>query len=208
MHQGCTLIFFSLSFFLVCSKKSFLSSVFQTLTQQKLNKKIWSWPCDCIAFGGWWGRGLIRNWILQKQRYGGGDPMDGNGKSGWGNSCISNVFHSFPNDDPALSSVVDLWVFYWGVWKLSENLGEESGNWWGLKGKSRDSNWLCAEESVYWRGYCEGSVLGQHLGRPSLWEPEEILASVVDCRLEGSLNCFQRRLGFLGRKENIGGERD
>lgn len=41
--------------------------------------------------------------------------MDGNGKSGWGNSCFSNVFNSFPNDDPVLSSVVDLWVFYWGV---------------------------------------------------------------------------------------------
>lgn len=24
-------------------------------------------------------------------------------------------FSSFPNDDPALSSVVDLWGFYWGV---------------------------------------------------------------------------------------------
>lgn len=24
-------------------------------------------------------------------------------------------FSTFPNDDPALSSVVDLWAFYWGV---------------------------------------------------------------------------------------------
>ena len=36
-------------------------------------------------------------------------------KSGWGNSCISNVFELFPSDDPTLSSVVDLWGFYWGV---------------------------------------------------------------------------------------------
>lgn len=110
-------------------------------------------------------------------------------------------FSSFPNDDPALSSVVDLWGFYWGVWRLSGSLGVGNGNWLGLKEESRGSNWLCAEGSVCRRGYCGASVTALHWGRPPLWGPEEILANVEDCHLEGCLNCFLWRLGYLWREE-------
>lgn len=137
-------------------------------------------------------------------------------ESGWDTSCISNVlgfiflffsFSSFPNDDPALSSVVDLWGFYWGVWRLSESLEVGNGSWWGLKEESRDSNWLCAEGSVCRRGYCGASVMALHWGRPLLWGPEEILANVEDCHLEGYLNCFLWRLGYLRREEKKQGYR-
>lgn len=132
---------------------------------------------------------------------------------GWDTSCISNVgcffffFSSFPNDDPALSSVVDLWGFYWEVWRLSESLGVGNGNWLGLKEESRGSNWLCAEGSVCRRGYCGASVTALHWGRPPLWGPEEILANVEDCHLEGCLNCFLWRLGYLWREEKKTGYR-
>lgn len=206
MHQGCTLISLSLSFFLACLKKQFLNRVFQTLAQQKFNTKIYGYdPVIALHFGAvrdevWSRTGFFRNKDME------GEPWVGVGSLG-GAIPAFLMFNSFPSDDPALSSVVDLWGFYWGVWKLSENLGEENGNCRDLKAGNRDSNWLCAEESVCWRGYCGGSVLGQHWGHPSLWGPEEILASVVDCRLEGTLNCFQQTLGYLGRKENIGGEK-
>lgn len=150
------------------------------------------------------GGGLIRNWILQKERYE-GERQVGVGRSqGGAIPAFLTFFSTFPNDDPVLSSVVDLWGLYWGVWRLSESLEGGNENWWGLKEESRDSNWLCEEGSVYWRGYCGASVMGLHWGRPSLWAPEEILANGVDCHLEECLNCFLWRLGYLWKEEKNG----
>lgn len=110
-------------------------------------------------------------------------------------------FSSVPNGGPVLNSVVNLWGFYWGVWRLSESLGVGSGSWKDLKEEGRDSNWLCARGSVCWRGRCGEFVKEQHRGRPSLWGPEGILASVEDCHLEESLNCFLKMLEYLRREK-------
>lgn len=118
-------------------------------------------------------------------------------KQGGTNPAFSNEFSSFPNGGPVLNSVVNLWGFCWGVWRLSESLGVGSGSWKDLKEEGRGSNWLCAEGSVCWRGRCGGSVMERHWGRPSLWGPEGILASVEDCHLEESLNCFLKMLEYL-----------
>lgn len=156
-----------------------------------------------------WGRAekkLIRNWILQNVRDEKGAVGGLRGrKRGATNPAFSNGFSSFPNGGPVLNSVVNLWGFCWGVWRLSESLGVGSGSWKGLKEGGRDSNWLCAEGSVCWRGRCGGSVTEQHWGRPSLWGPEGILASVEDCHLEESLNCFLKLLEYLRREKKTRG---
>lgn len=154
---------------------------------------LWS---HCIW--GWGEKKLIRNWILQNVRdeQGAVGGLRGR-KQGGTNPAFSNGFSSFPNGGPVWNSVVNLWEFCWGVWRLSESLGVGSGSWKDLKEEGRDSNWLCAGGSVCWRGRCGGSVTEPHWGRPSLWGPEEILASVEDCRLEESLNCFLKLLEYL-----------
>ena len=145
---------------------------------------------------------LIRNWILQNVRDEKGAVGGLRGrKQGGTNPAFSNGFPSFPSGGPVLNSVINLWGFCGGVWRLSESLGVGSESWKGLKEEGRDSNWLCAEGSVCWRGRCGGFVTEGQWGRPSLWGPEGILASVEDCHLEESLNCFLKMLEYL-RREN------
>lgn len=127
------------------------------------------------------------------------------GSCGWaeGENGVGQILHflmffsSFPNGGPVLNSVVNLWGFCWGVWRLSGSLGVGSGSWKDLQEEGRDSNWLCAEGSVCWRGRCGGFAMAQHWGRPTLWGPEGILASAEDCHLEESLNCFLKKLVYL-----------
>lgn len=150
---------------------------------------------------------MIRNWILQNlKRWEGSCGWAKKEKTGWDKSCIFYWFLLMPSGGPVWSSVEDLWGFYWGVWRLSESLGVGSGSWKDLREEGRDSSWLCAEGSVCWRGRCGGSVTGQRWGRPSLWEPGGILASVEDCRLEESLNCFLKRLEYLHREQRMRGK--
>lgn len=141
---------------------------------------------------------LTRKWILQNIRDEKGAVGGLRGrKQGGTNPAFSNGSSSFPNGGPVLNSVANLWGFCWGVWRLSESLGVGSGSWKDLKEEGRDSNRLCAEGSVCWRGRCGGFGMEQHWGRPSLWGPEGILASAEDCHLEESLNCFLKMLEYL-----------
>lgn len=125
---------------------------------------------------------------------------------GWGENGVGQILPfsipSWLSGGPVLNSVADLWGFCWGVWRLSGSLGEGSGSWKDLKEGGRGSNWLCAEGSVWcWRGRCGGVVTRQRWGRPSLWGPVGILASVEDCRLEQSLKCFLKMLEYLQSKQ-------
>lgn len=133
--------------------------------------------------------------------------VGGEGENGVGQILhFLMFFSSFPNGGPVLNSVVNLWGFCWGVWRLSGSLGVGSGSWKDLKEEGRDSNWLCAEGSVCWRGRCVGFAMAQHWGRPTLWGPEGILASAEDCHLEESLNCFLKKLVYLRREKNTRGK--
>ena len=173
----------------------------------KKKKKRWSWPCDRIASGDREKNQLIGKWILQNERdeKGAVGGREGDNKQGGTTPARSDGFSSFPNGGPVLNSVVNLWGFCWGVWRPSGSLGVGSGSWRGLKEEGRGSNWLCAEGSVCWRGRCGGLARERRWGRPPLWGPGGTWASVEDCHLEGSLNCFLKRREHLRRDKKTRG---